>query len=197
MPERLAPPRRPLGVQTFPSEPLIVDWQYAGAEPMQEQLCNLLWYTSLKITHWKRRFRTWITPSWLSMNPMNHSFDFPGVYLVHYDTDMISTAFQRSVRRNPLTWKRLRWSNRNCPMRRSTMLYFEGTCRWWEGFVFGIQSKYIGAIWCHIDLCILTLELSRNVHCQHKMSCTAISLCFSQTLSQQGILSRLFKSIQI
>ena len=149
MPERLAPPRRPLGVQTFPSEPLIVDWQCAGAEPMQEQLCTLLWYTSLKITHWKRRFRTWITPSWL---PMNHSFDFPGVYLVHYDTDMISTAFQRSVRRNPLTWKRLRWSSRNCPMRRSTMLYFEGTCRWWEGFVFGIQSKYIGAIWCHIDL---------------------------------------------
>lgn len=142
MPERLAPPRRPLGVQTFPSEP----WQCDGAEPMQEQLCNLLWYTSLKNTHWKRRFRTWITPSWLPMNPMNHSFDFPGVYSVHYDTDMISTASPRSVRRNPLTWKRLRWSNRNCPMRRSTMLYFEGTCRWWEGFVFGIQSKYIDAI---------------------------------------------------
>ncbi len=35
-----------------------------------------------------------------------------------------------------------------------------------------------------------------KMHCQAKMSCTAISLRVSRTISQQGILWRLFKSIQ-
>ena len=49
------------------------------------------------------------------MNPMNHSFDFPGVYSVHYDADMISNSFSKVCSSKPIDLEEIKMIKSKLP----------------------------------------------------------------------------------